>query len=336
MTRITIRTRRLGAALAPAVAALAAVTTLGLTSCSHGARAFEASGTIEATEVRVSSQVAGTLLEVDATEGTSVKRGDVLARVDPTAYKFQVGEANAAAEAARAQLDLLVGGARAEDIMQAKANLDQANENLRLAEADATRMRDLAASGSATSKQRDDALSKLATMKAQQESADQALRKLESFARPEELRAARARLEQAEWAAKLAEHSLDNCTIGAPIAGTVLERLAETGELALVGSGVATLADLGSLSLTIYLPETEIGRISLGQKAKVTVDSFPGKTFGGVVSFISPKAEYTPKNVQTKDERVKQVFAVKIDLGAGEGQLKPGMPADASIVVAGR
>jgi len=333
MTTSMARTRNMRLA---AAAALIAATPLFFGSCSRGAGEFEASGTIEATEVRVSSQVAGTLTEVDATEGNAVKRGDVLARVDPEAYKFQVGEANAAADAARAQLDLLVGGARAEDIMQAKANLDQANENLRLADADATRMRDLAASGSATTKQRDDALSRLATMKAQQESAAQTLRKLESYARPEELRAARARLEEAEWAARLAEKSLDNCTVTAPIAGTVLERLAESGELALVGSGIATLADLGSLSLTIYLPETEIGRVSLGQAAKVSVDSFPGRAFAGTVSFISPTAEFTPKNVQTKDERVKQVFAVKIDLGSGEGLLKPGMPADARIVTAGR
>jgi len=333
MTTSMARTRNMRLA---AAAALIAATPLFFGSCSRGAGEFEASGTIEATEVRVSSQAAGTLTEVDATEGNAVKRGDVLARVDPEAYKFQVGEANAAADAARAQLDLLVGGARAEDIMQAKANLDQANENLRLADADATRMRDLAASGSATTKQRDDALSRLATMKAQQESAAQTLRKLESYARPEELRAARARLEEAEWAARLAEKSLDNCTVTAPIAGTVLERLAESGELALVGSGIATLADLGSLNLTIYLPETEIGRVSLGQAAKVSVDSFPGRAFAGTVSFISPTAEFTPKNVQTKDERVKQVFAVKIDLGSGEGLLKPGMPADARIVTAGR
>ena len=333
MTTSMARTRNMRLA---AAAALIAATPLFFGSCSRGAGEFEASGTIEATEVRVSSQAAGTLTEVDATEGNAVKRGDVLARVDPEAYKFQVGEANAAADAARAQLDLLVGGARAEDIMQAKANLDQANENLRLADADATRMRDLAASGSATTKQRDDALSRLATMKAQQESAAQTLRKLESYARPEELRAARARLEEAEWAARLAEKSLANCTVTAPIAGTVLERLAESGELALVGSGIATLADLGSLSLTIYLPETEIGRVSLGQAAKVSVDSFPGRAFAGTVSFISPTAEFTPKNVQTKDERVKQVFAVKIDLGSGEGLLKPGMPADARIVTAGR
>jgi len=304
-----------------------------LAACSRGPQVFEASGTIEATEVRVSSQVAGTILSVDAVEGSQVNKGDQLARIDPDAYRFQAGEAHAAADAARAQLDLLVGGARAEDIMQAKANLDQANETLRLAAADAARMRDLAASGSATTKQRDDAESHLATAKAQQESASQALLKLESFARPEELRAARARLDQAEWAARLADKSLDSCQVTAPISGTVLEKLAESGELALVGSGIATLADLHSLSLTIYLPETEIGKVTLGQSAKISVDSFPGRTFTGTVSFISPKAEYTPKNVQTKDERVKQVFAIKLDLGAGEGLLKPGMPADARIAI---
>jgi membrane fusion protein YbhG len=306
-----------------------------LGACSSGSARYLASGTIEATEVRVSSQVAGIVVEEDAVEGSSVKRGAVLARIDPEAYRFRVGEASAAVDVARAQLDLLVGGARAEDIMQAKAGLDQADESLRLAETDAARMRDLAASGSATLQQRDDAVARLATAKAQRESAAQALLKLESFARPEELEAARARLEQAGFAARLAEKSLAECEITAPIDGSVLERLAEPGELAMVGTGIATLADLGSLSLTIYIPETEIGRISLGQTARISVDSFPGKTFPGKVSFISPKAEFTPKNVQTKDERVKQVFAVKLDLGDGGGELKPGMPADAQILMPG-
>ena len=264
-----------------------------------------------------------------------MKRGEILARIDPLTYRFQLGEANAEVDAAQAQLDLLVGGARAEDIMQAKANLDQTEENLRLAETDAARMRDLAASGSATIQQRDDAVARLATARAQRESAAQELRKLESFARPEELDAARARLEQAQWAARLAEKSLSECDIESPMDGSVLERLAEPGELAVVDTGIATLADLGALHLTIYIPETEIGHVSLGQAAGVSVDSFPGKTFPAKVYFISPIAEFTPKNVQTKDERVKQVFAVKLDLGDGEGMLKPGMPADARIVAAG-
>ncbi|TFG82785.1 MAG: HlyD family efflux transporter periplasmic adaptor subunit [Spirochaetales bacterium] len=315
---------------------LMALSMLVLGACSPSARDFEASGTIEATEVRVSSQVVGIITEINAMEGSTVQRGDILARIDSEAYRFQVGGARATVDAARAQLDLLVGGARAEDIMQAKSSLDQADENLRLAEADAARMRDLAASGSATAKQRDDAESRFATAKAQRNSAEQALRKLETFTRPEELRAARARLEQAEWALKLAEKSLSNCDIRSPIAGTVLERLAERGELAMLGSGISVLGDLDALSLTIYLPETEIGWIALGQAAQVSVDSFPGKNFEGMVSFISPKAEFTPKNVQTKDERVKQVFAVRLDLGSGEGLLKPGMPADALIVVAGK
>jgi HlyD family secretion protein len=312
-----------------------AATVFVLGACVRPGSQYEASGTIEATEVRVSSQVAGIVTEEDAIEGSSVRRGAILARIDPQAYRFRLGEAKAAAEAARAQLDLLVGGARAEDIMQAKASLDQADENLHLAETDAARMRDLAASGSATTQQRDDAVAHLAIAKAQRESADQGLRRLESFTRPEELQAAQARLEQAQWAVRLAEKSLAECDISAPIDGSVLERLAEAGELAMVGSGIATLADLGSLNLTIYIPETEIGHISLGQAAKISVDSFPGRTFPGKVYFISPRAEFTPKNVQTKDERVKQVFAVKLDLGDGSGLLKPGMPADARILVAG-
>lgn len=317
------------------VPALAAAGFL-LAACAGEEAGIVASGAIEATEIRVSAQVSGRILETSAAEGATVKAGDVLARIDPEGYRLQVGQARAGAEAARAQFELLVGGARAEDILQGKAALDQAEEALRLADADAARMRGLAASGSATAKQRDDAESRLATAKAQREGAAQALRKLESFARPEELRAARARLEQAEWAVRIAEKSLADCAVLAPVPGTVLERLAEAGELALAGSGVATIADLGALSLTIFVPEAELGLVALGDEARVSVDSFPGRGFPGKVAFISPKAEFTPKNVQTRDERVKQVFAVRLDLGSGEGLLRPGMPADARLVPAAR
>jgi HlyD family secretion protein len=138
-------------------------------------------------------------------------------------------------------------------------------------------------------------------------------------------------VEQARWSLLLARRALSECEIRSPVSGVVTARLAEAGELAAPGTGIALLSDLSSLSLRIFLPEAEIGRVSLGEQAAVSVDSFPGRTFPGTVSFISPRAEFTPKNVQTKDERVKLVYAVRIDLGDGEGLLKPGMPADANL-----
>ncbi len=298
-------------------------------SCSATRPGAEASGTIEATEVRVSSTVMGRILSMQADEGSALRSGDPVALIDHEALDLQLGQARAGVELARSQLDLLLGGARSEDLAQAQAAVDQANDNLRLAEADAKRMRELTASGSATQRQLDDAESRLTAARTQVQTSAQGLKKLEAFARPEELRAARARLDQAQWIARSIERSISESSVLAPVGGVVAARLAEPGELASPGTGLILLEDMDRLYLTIYLPEAELGRISLGAQAQVFVDSFPGRSFAGKLSYISPRAEFTPKNVQTKDERVKQVFAVKIELGTGEGVLKPGMPADA-------
>lgn len=300
-----------------------------LSSCARGDGDLIVSGTIEATEVRVSSTVQGRILEALVREGSEVREGDLLVRIDPEAYRLQAGLAAAGVDVAKAQLELLLKGARVEDLAQAEASLASAEEALSFAASDAKRMRELEAGGSATRRQREDADARLSAANAAREAADQALKKMKSLARPEELRAARARVDQAEWTRRIAEKALADCEISAPVAGVVTARLAETGELAGPGTGLVLLSDLTSLSLKIYLPEAEIGKVSLGEKTAVSVDSFPGRTFEGLVSFISPRAEFTPKNVQTRDERVKLVYAVRIELGAGEGLLKPGMPADA-------
>lgn len=119
--------------------------------------------------------------------------------------------------------------------------------------------------------------------------------------------------------------------ITSPIDGVVLERLVEPDEFAAPGSTVMVVASLDALTLKIYVPEDRYGQISLRQSIPVTVDSFPGETFSGRVSFISDQAEFTPRNVQTKDSRVTTVYAVKLALAPSGGKLKPGMPADATL-----
>jgi multidrug efflux pump subunit AcrA (membrane-fusion protein) len=119
--------------------------------------------------------------------------------------------------------------------------------------------------------------------------------------------------------------------IASPIDGVILERLVEPDEFAAPGSTVMVVAPLDALALKIYVPENRYGQISLGQNYPVTVDSFPGITFGGRVSFISDRAEFTPRNVQTKDSRETTVYAVKLALAPSGGKLKPGMPADVTI-----
>ncbi len=126
--------------------------------------------------------------------------------------------------------------------------------------------------------------------------------------------------------------AIDNAAIASPIDGVVLEKNLEIGEIAFPGTPVLTVADIEETWIKIYVNETEMGRVKLGQKAVVTVDSFPDKEFRGNVVSISNKAEFTPKTIQTKDERVKLMFAVKIAVPNPNQDLKPGMPADASII----
>jgi HlyD family secretion protein len=306
-------------------------------ACSGGRpkEVISASGTIEAVEINVASKVVGQIVKLAAEEGRRVKPGDTLAVVDHAALDIQFRQAEAGVRLAEAQLALLVKGARSEDIRQAEEALKQAEASWKLAEEDARRMRDLARSGSVTPKSRDDAEARLAVAMAQRNAADEALKKVRRLARPEEVRAAEARLAQAQAAADLLARTIADCTVVAPSGGIVTHRAVEFGEFVSPGATVATLVDLDTVSVMIYVPEKDLGRIRLGDVAEIRIDAFPDKPFAGKVTTISPEAEFTPKNVQTKEDRVKLVFGVKIEIENKEGWLKPGLPADAVIRVAG-
>ncbi len=292
---------------------------------------ISASGTIEAVEVTISSKLSGQVEKVNVREGDNIKAGEMLAVIDSSSLGIQLEQAEAGTELAEAQLELVLKGARAEDIRQAEEALKQAEANLAVAEQDWQRLRTLAERESATQKQRDDAEARYKVAFAQHETAKQALEKARKLARPEEIRAARARLNQASAARDLIKKSIADSTILSPISGIVTHKIVEAGEFVVPGSPILTVADLANVHLEIYVPEKELGRIRLGQSAEVKIDSFPDGVFTGKVIFISPEAEFTPKNVQTKEERVKLVFRVKIEIPNPEYILKPGMPADAVL-----
>jgi HlyD family secretion protein len=296
--------------------------------------AITASGTIEAIEVDVASKTPGQVLSLAVEEGARVRAGDVLATIDHAVADIQLRQAEAGIDLARAQLTLLRNGARKEDIQQADAALKQAEANLQLAADDARRMRELFRTASVTSKQRDDAEARLTIAEAQRAAAAEALSKIRRLARPEEIRAAEAQLAQAEAGRDLLAKAIADATIVAPAGGIVTHKAVEAGEMVNAGATVVTLAELDSVYVMIYLTEAEVGRVRLGDQADVEIDAFPGRPFPGRVTYISPEAEFTPKNVQTKEDRVKLVFGVKVEIENREGLLKPGLPADAAIHVA--
>jgi multidrug efflux pump subunit AcrA (membrane-fusion protein) len=150
-------------------------------------------------------------------------------------------------------------------------------------------------------------------------------------ATPEQIAAADAQVEVARSALASLQVHLGKLSLKAPISGLVLERTVHVGEVAMPGAPLLTIADLGRVSLTIYVPEDQVGNVQLGQRTSVKVDAYPGRVFTGSVTFVSSQAEFTPKNVQTKEERVSMVFAVKVEMSNPDHALKPGMPADAVL-----
>jgi HlyD family secretion protein len=318
---------------APIVAALAALA-VAFAACSgpKKARGIEGSGTIEAREVAVASKIGGQVLEIRAEEGSPVKRGDILVLVDHETLDIQLRQAEAGVALAEAQLALLRKGARAEDVRQGEEGLRQTGANLKVAADDAGRMRELASRGSVTPKQRDDAEARLVVAQAQEASAKEALSKLKRLARPEEISAAEARLAQAVAASDLLRKTIADCTVVSPVAGIVTRRPVEAGELVSPGTTVLTVSELNSVHVMLFVTEKDLGRVRLGREADVTIDAAPGRIFKGRVTFISPEAEFTPKNIQTKEDRVKLVFGVKVEIPNPDGALKPGLPADAVIV----
>jgi len=309
-----------------------ALLTLLVSGCGNNHQGkIEASGTLEATEVKVSSKVPGQVELIRIEEGSAVKPGDTLVVLDRSTLELQWKQAQAGYEAADAQYRLLVNGARSEDLHVAEEALRQAEAAWKNAGDDHARMKELARTGTVTRKQLDDAESRATIAEAQRGVAEQNLAKMKRFARQEDLAAAKARAAQAKATADLLRKQWIDAVILAPVGGTVTQKPVEEGELIGAGTVVATVARLEKMNLMIYVNELELGKVQLGGAADVYIDSYPDKAFPGKVIYLSPIAEFTPKNVQTKEDRTKLVFGVKIEVENREGALKPGMPADAVI-----
>jgi len=308
-------------------AGLVTVAFAALSGCGRGATAPDGSGTIECVEVDVASVVSGRLLEAAVDEGAFVREDDVIALIDPSDHTLRRDEADAALEYAQAQLDLLLAGPRAEDVERARQQALEAEAAARVAESDRARIERLHAAGSASDKQLDDARALGDRAQATLAAARQVLEKLEAGSTNEELRVARAVVRQAEAKLAVATKAVSDCTIRSPLDGIVTTRSREAGEFVTAGSVVAAVSDPRDAWLSIYVPGARLAGVVIGQPARVRVD---GETDfrEGTVSFVSPEAEFTPRDVQTPDERAKLVYRVKIKLPNADGILKPGMAAD--------
>lgn len=316
------------------ILSIATLLALIFVSCNgNSSDRIEASGNIEATNIIVSSQVSGKAIQILKDEGDNVNKGDTVLIIDPETYQLKLDEALAAKELAQAQFILVKKGAREEDIKQAEENLKQTQVSFDLAEQDKQRMENLYKSKSITKKQFDDALANYEIAQAKLISAKENLQKVKNLSRPEEIKQSEANLNRVIANVNLLQKSLNDCYVTSPSSGFVTKKFIEQGETAGMMSSLFQIADLNTVELVIYVSETELGMVKLGQKANINVDTYPDKSFEGKVIYISPEAEFTPKNIQTQEERTKLVYAVKIKVDNPDFELKDGMPADASIIL---
>lgn len=294
-----------------------------------------ASGTVDATEIAAAFRVPGILSKRPVDEGSRVKAGDLLAALDDRETVARLHQAQATHQAAEARLKDLQQGYRAPEIAEARAQVEQARANRANLDEEARRS-DVLFQGGAISQQRRDKDRTAAIVAAQQTSAAQErLKLLQSGYRPETIQAARAQSDEAQAAAAVARVALEDLQVTSPIAGVVTRKYAEVGETLGAGRPVVTVTDISRPWVRVYIPENQIGKVRLGATTRIKVDTFPGREFDGSVSYISSQAEFTPKNVQTQEERVKLVFAVNVTIDNRDGTLKPGMPSDVYISTVG-
>lgn len=293
-----------------------------------------ASGTVEATEAELGFQSPGRIEAIRPREGDRVTAGEELAWLDRAELEARRSQATAQLAAARALLREMETGSRDEEVVQAREALRAASERLADAQRDHDRTRRLFEGGALSQEAYDRARLALEVAQSQREQADQQVRLVEAGPRHERVTGQRAAVAQAEAAVRQVDATLANAVIRAPFDGVITVRDREPGESVAAGVPVVTVMNLADRWVRIYIREDRIGAVQLGAAASISADTYPGKSYGGVVSFISSAAEFTPRNVQTTEERVKLVYAVKVRIANDSTyDLKPGVPADVRLEI---
>jgi len=276
-----------------------------LLSCKDGTSGSDAYGNFEATEIYIGSEVNGRAVELTAEEGDLFSTGDVLCRIDTTTYYLQRGQLTAR------RMSAVTG------INQALLSVDVLKTQLQVLQKEYNRISRMLKEQSATQKQFDDV--------------DGQVRILESriLSARAQVQSARSELAVLDAQIAIVNDQLGKCVIKAPVAGTVLEKYREAGELIFLGKPVYKVADLTNVYLRAYVSGSQLSQIKIGQEVEVLFDKDKksNQSATGVISWISSSAEFTPKIIQTKDERVDLVYAIKVRI-KNDGRIKIGMPGE--------
>jgi HlyD family secretion protein len=294
-----------------------------------GTDTVEGSGFIEGTAVTVGAEMGAQVAAVRVKDGDAVDRDAVLVELDSPSLAAQRRQVEAALEAAEAGRDRVRAGARPDQIR----SLETALEASRSAASDAERAWQDAQTSGASAVQVDAARTRSEVAQAAVAVAEAQIELARAGASSYQLAAADASVAQARARLAAIDIQVAHLSVRAPLTGTVTSVVARAGETVAAGSVLAQVTRLDPLELTIYVAEDALADVEVGQSAEVTVDSFADDTFDGEVVAIATEAEFTPKNVQTKENRADLVFAVRIRLPNRDGKLRPGMPADAKIDV---
>ena len=269
---------------------------------------FFVSGFIESHQIRVGSRIGGRVAQVQAVEGQTVHKGEPLLQLEPYDLRERLVEARATLAAQQAVLDKLKAGSRKEDIDQARAARDRAQVVLAKLIAGARPL-------------------EIRVQDARLAEAQATLALLEAGSRPEDIAQADANVASAQAAVAVIEEQMTELTVSAPVDSSVEAVDLRPGDLIAPNAPVISLADPSELWVRAFMPENRLD-LQLGQKVSVRVDSFPGRRYAGHISYIARTAEFTPSNVQTPEERSKQVFRIKVVLDEGRDVLRAGMSAD--------
>jgi len=305
-------------------------------SCNKGSNkseAIEASGLIEAVETEIRAKVQGEIKEIYAKEGDKIKKGDLLCLVDDEKLLIQLSQVRAGLEGARSKLELFKKGTKKELIAMAKSQLEEAGKELELAQKNEQRLAKLLSEGAVSEAQKEQADLRLKAAQEGHKSADENYQLLLRGKEKEEIEMVEAEISGLQAQEQFLQSQIQDTRVISPVDGFLEIRHIEKGELALAGTLLFSLIDLNQAYVNAYLPERYVGRVKVGSPIEVISDSFPDKVFKGRVDYISDQAEFAPKNIQTKEERLKLVFRVKSYLQNTEGELKPGMPVDVKIII---
>ena len=326
--------------------AITALVALATTACNGEdvTDRVRVSGHVEADDVELAAEVGGRLLELNAGEGDRIAAGDIVARLDTRNTELALQRTRAERAQADAQLRLLLAGSRPQEIAQARAqstaaaaDVAAAEAELASAQADLERYEALLRAEAGSRKARDDAKTRRDVARQRLEAAQERARgaheqaeRVSAGARSQEIEAARARVASVDAQMATLEKARADATVTAIVGGIVTSTLVNVGELVAPRTPLVVLTDLEHAWAEVFVDEPLVPRLRIGQPSTVYTDA-GGEGIAGQVTFISPKAEFTPRNVQTAEERARLVYRVKVSVDNSSGVLKPGMPVEAEL-----